>query len=96
MLGFRVLAATVGAYVEAFAVPSLEGVSEEEAEGAEVEEDSEVASVGASLDRRQELAEISPTRTFMPIILDLTSRLPAGFVWTDMAVAMVERTPVMT
>jgi hypothetical protein len=94
MPDFRALAATVGGCAEAFAAPSLEGVSEAAAEV--VVEDLEVASVGASQDRREELAEISLTRIFMPIILDLTNRLPAGSVWTDMAVAMVQRTPAMT
>ncbi len=50
----------------------------------------EVASAGAS--HRRVLPEISLTRNFMPIILGLTNRLPADSVWTDMAVAMVERT----
>ena len=93
MPDFRVPAATVGGCAEAFAVPSLEGASEA---AAVAEEDLEVASVAASQDRREELAEISLTRIFMPIILDLTNRLPAGSVWTDMAVAMAQRTPAMT
>ena len=94
MPDFRALAATVGGCAEAFAAPSLVGVgvSEVEEEEEEEEADSEEASVGASQDRRQELAEISLTRTFMPIILGPTNRLPAGSVWTDMAVAMVELT----
>ena len=80
----------MGVCVEASAVAaaaSLEGVSEAA--------DLEAASVEVSQDKRV-LAGTSLTKIFMPIILDQTSRLPAGCVWTDTAVVMVERTPAMT